>query len=278
MSEKLPPGCLYGKTLRRLEVSSFILTETAHRAMSRLPWHAHKNSYFCFVLRGVYTEKFGQREFDCKPSTLTFRPAGEFHEDRFHDQDGRVLVLEIPPSWIERLKENSMSLNCTFKFGGGCLPRLAANMNREFHKADTAASLAIEGLILELMAETARQSSRSLYKATPQWLKQARELLIEHFSDNLTLGFIAGQVGVHPVHLATVFHQQYGCTIGEFVRRLRVENACHRLVKEDVSFASIALETGFADQSHFSKVFKLYTGMTPTEYKKERNIKAATHH
>ncbi len=268
MFEKLPPGCLHGRILKSLEISSFIMTETAHTAMSRLPRHAHENSYFCFVLQGIYTELYGNRELVCKPSTLTFRHSGELHEDRFHDHDGRVFVLEIPLKWIERLRENSLTLKSTVEFRGGSLPQLTAKLNREFHKTDSAASLAIEGLALEMMAQAARQSSNTLERATPRWLRRAREMLVEHFSENLTLAQVAAQVGVHPVHLASVFRQKYGCTVGEFVRQLRIEHACREIAKGELALATIALEAGFADQSHFSKAFKFYIGMTPTEYKK----------
>ena len=268
MFEKRPSGCLYGQVIKSLEVSSFILTETAHKALSRLPRHAHENSYFCFVLQGVYTERCGSRELACEPATLTFRHSGETHEDRFHDHDGRVFVLEIPPQWIERLRENSLTLKSTAEFRGGSLPQLTARLNREFHKTDRAASLAIEGLALELMAEAARQSSNALERATPRWLRQAQEMLVENFSEKLTLTQVAAQVGVHPVHLASVFRQKYGCTVGEFVRRLRIEHACREIVKGECALATIALEAGFADQSHFSKAFRFYVGMTPTEYQR----------
>lgn len=272
MFEKRPPGCLYGRIIKSLEVSSFILTETAHKAMSRLPSHAHENSYFCFVLQGVYTERHGNRELACEPSTLTFRHSGEAHEDRFHDLDGRVFVLEIPSQWIERLRENSLTLKSTIEFRGGPLPQLTARLNHEFHKTDSAAGLAIEGLALEMMAEAARQSSNTFERATPRWLKRAREMLIEHFSEKLTLTQVAAQVGVHPVHLASVFRQQYGCTVGEFVRQLRIEHACREIVKGELALATIALEAGFADQSHFSKAFRFYIGMTPTEYQRSARI------
>ena len=268
MLKKLSPGCLYGRVLKNRASAGFILTETAHAAMSRLPRHAHENSYFCFVLEGVYTELYGKRELVCRPCTLTFRSSGEDHEDSFHDHDGRVFVMEISSKWVERLQEDSLTLNSTVEFRGGPLPQLAARLNREFHKTDSASSLSIEGLALEIMAEASRQSSSMLEHLFPLWLRQAREMLIEHFSENLTLEQIATQVGVHPVHLASVFRQKYGCTVGEFVRRLRIEHACSAIIKGDLPLATIALEAGFADQSHFSKTFKIYTGMTPTTYKK----------
>jgi AraC family transcriptional regulator len=267
MVEKLAPGCLHGRVIKSLEVSGFILTETAHRARTRLSQHAHENSYFCFVLQGVYTERYGRREVVCKPATLTFRGSGETHEDLLHDADCRVFVLEISPHWIERLRENSLILGGTLEFFGGALPQLSARLNREFHKTDNCAALAIEGLALEVLAEAARQSSTTLLRTTAPWLSQAREMIIEHFSETLTLAQVAAQVGVHPVHLATTFRQKYGITIGEFVRKLRIEHACAELIEGNLPLAAIALQAGFADQSHFSKVFKSYIGTTPARYR-----------
>ncbi len=266
MVERLPPGRLHGHVIKSLEVSGFILTETAHDARSRLPRHAHDNSYFCFVLQGAYTEKCGKQEVVCKPSSLTFRGSGEVHEALLHDAHVRVFVLELSPRWIERLREGSLTVSSSSDFSSGALPQLSARLNREFHKTDSAARLAIEGLALELLAEAVRRPSIGI-RATPPWLIQAREMIAEHFAERLTLTHVAAQVGVHPVHLATTFRQKYGVTIGEFVRRRRVEHACAELLKKDIPLTAIALQAGFADQSHFSKVFKSYVGTTPAKYR-----------
>jgi AraC family transcriptional regulator len=264
--KRLQPGALHGRVTKSLGVADFILTEAAFDPHSRLPRHAHENSYFCFVLQGVYTEQYGTREVVCQPSALTFRTSGQTHEDLIHGADTRVFVLEISPEWIERLRADSLTLESAFEFYGGTLTRLCARLNREFHKTDSAAKLAIEGLALELLAEATRQPSNRI-GAAPRWLRQAREMIVEHFSETLKLTQIAAEVGVHPVYLATAFRQKFGITVGEFVRRLRIEHACAELNKEDLPLSAIALQAGFADQSHFSKVFKSYVGMTPREYR-----------
>jgi AraC family transcriptional regulator len=87
-------------------------------------------------------------------------------------------------------------------------------------------------------------------------------------SETLTLTQIAQVVGVHPVYLATAFRKKFGLTIGEFVRKLRIEHACDELIKGDLPLAAIALDAGFVDQSHFSKVFKLQVGTTPANYRR----------
>lgn len=268
MVRKLEAGCLHGKLLKSLQINDFILSETWHPAKSKLPRHSHSNPYFCFVLQGVYTEFYGKKELVCNPSTLTFRAAGEEHEDRFHSQDGRVFVLEISSKWIDKLRENSLKLDSTIKFQNGALSHLITKLNREFHHIDNASNLAIEGLILEILAQAARNSVSIFERKEPRWLKQVIELLHNSFFENLTLEDIGLQVEIHPVHLATVFRQKYHCTIGEYTRRLKIEYACRLISSGELSLSAIASNAGFADQSHFSKVFKQHVGMTPNEYKK----------
>ena len=122
-------------------------------------------------------------------------------------------------------------------------------------------------LAAELIA-CSRQRGTTV-RTPPPWLKQAREIIIEHFPETLQLTQIAAVVGVHPVYLATAFREKFGVTIGEFVRKLRIEHACDELVKGDLPLAAIALQAGFVDQSHFSKLFKLYVGTTPAKYRKQ---------
>jgi len=79
---------------------------------------------------------------------------------------------------------------------------------------------------------------------------------------------LAAMVNVHPVHLARSFRRFQGCTISDYVRQLRVDNARRKMMSGNVRLVDIALSSGFSDQSHFSRSFKRVTGMTPTEFRK----------
>jgi AraC family transcriptional regulator len=78
---------------------------------------------------------------------------------------------------------------------------------------------------------------------------------------------MAAAAGVHPVHLAREFRRFERCTVGEYIRRLRIERACNELSNSNDSIAAIASGTGFYDQSHFGRIFKRVVGMTPIEYR-----------
>ena len=271
MTERLRPGVFLGHSVKCSKIADLILTESSYAARTTLPRHAHENSYFCFSLDGSFTEHCGSREVVYTPSALTFREASLSHRAYVHDAEARVFTLELDPRWIDRLREDSLTLQSRSEFCSDSASRLCARINFEFHRTDQAAKLALEGLTLELLADVARQRLPSI-RTVPLWLKRAREIIRERFADDLTPSAIAGEVGVHPVYLSTAFRQKFGVTLGEYVRRLRIEHACTELGKGDLPLAAIASQAGFADQSHFSKTFKLYVGITPNEYRRRRKF------
>ena len=107
----------------------------------------------------------------------------------------------------------------------------------------------------------------------PQWLKRAREIVETRFLEPLSMPEIASAVGVHLVHLSREFHRYNHCTVGELIRRRRVEHACHLLARSNLNLAEIALACRFSDQSHFSMVFKRHMGTTPLRFRKHSALK-----
>lgn len=98
-------------------------------------------------------------------------------------------------------------------------------------------------------------------------LHAAREYIIEHFSENCSLARIACEVNLSPNYLHTAFKDAFGETPYEYVTKMRIEKAKRLIAAGRESMLTIALETGFCSQSHFNKVFKSQTGMTPKEYR-----------
>ena len=78
---------------------------------------------------------------------------------------------------------------------------------------------------------------------------------------------VAAAVEVHPSHLARVFRKFYGCTLGDFLRRVRLEHAVQALSRQEKSLAEVALAAGFCDQSHLTRAFKSHLGMTPAKFR-----------
>ena len=134
--------------------------------------------------------------------------------------------------------------------------------------SDAASALAIEGLTLEMLTEVSRSSILEPHHTPPPWINDVMDLLHERFRDGLSLAEIAEAVGVHPVHLAREFRRFNCYTVGGYIRHLRIEQASRDLTSTDESLVLIAAAAGFCDQSHFCRVFKRKTGMTPVEYRR----------
>jgi AraC family transcriptional regulator len=74
--------------------------------------------------------------------------------------------------------------------------------------------------------------------------------------DPWTLTALAREVGVHPAHLSRGFPRYFSCTLGQYVRQLRVQRALTLFFDPHLSLLDIALACGFFDQSHFIRCFK----------------------
>lgn len=268
MEPKLSPGTFYGKKDRSRNVSGIRLTECLYAPAFKIPRHSHETAYFGLVLEGSYTETYETRTRDCRPTTLLFHPAGEVHSERHDAVKVRILSIEFPAAWQNRLVEHSKALAYPGCFQSGLAMQLALRLYREFHHLDAPASLAIEGLTLEILAETCRQGSPIEEPDPPRWLRQVKDLLHDRFMDNLSLETLAEMAGVHPAHLSRAFRRHFRCTLGDYVRDLRIEQARHALAKSNTPLSEIALAAGYSDQSHFATAFKRSTGLTPLQFRK----------
>lgn len=254
--------------LRRETVAGSLLKEGIYEANTKLSVHFHERPNFCLVLKGGCTERLGNQTVDFKPLTLGFLAPGDEHSLQTNRAPIRCFGIEPSPTLIERLRECSLEIKTSIYTRGGLAVDLLMKIYREFYLGDDASFLAIEGLLLELLVEAARRRSLLTEEKRPSlWLKQAEELLRASFSSPLQLPAIANAVNVHPVHLAREFRRHFKCTIGEYVRRLRVDFAQRELSHGSAPLVAIALSAGFSDQSHLTREFKRITGFTPLQYR-----------
>ncbi len=147
----------------------------------------------------------------------------------------------------------------------GAARLLAVRIARELEAPDEHTPLAVEGLLLELAAAAARQ--RKADRPAPAWLATVRDFLHEHFSERIRLADVAAAAGVHPTHLARVFRARLGISVAAYVRELRLDWAAGQLLSTDEPLAAIARDAGFSDQSHFTRAFSAYTGLSPGRYR-----------
>ena len=111
---------------------------------------------------------------------------------------------------------------------------------------------------------------KSAQKKTPGWVKDLKEIIQDQIDTNLSLTDISKSLNIHPSYLSREFSKHFNnLSFGEYIRKLRIEKAIELIKSSSYSLTEVAYLTGFSDQSHFTRIFKLYTGKNPSAFKKE---------
>lgn len=229
-----------GRVIREFRTAAGSITETDHPRVT-IPAHAHPQMTICRVLSGELFE--AGRVF--RTNDVIFRHPDEPHADEFGSDGARCFNIALdrtPPQFRQ------------FSAAHPVIRRLTLELRRG------PSALVVEGLLYQLIGEISREPARSGVASA------ASKLIHERFTEPLSLRAIADELGVHPVHLTRSFRRQFGTTLVDAVEILRIGYA-KELLAGSLPIAEIALACGFADQSHFTKVFRRATGTTPRRYR-----------
>src|SRR5262245_20380973 len=238
----------------------FLVMQNRYSPHARLQSHAHERAFISFVIRGSYVERCGRRAIRCGPGTLLFHPSGEEHSDRFESQEAVLLGIEL-----EEPVDAEHGLSDSRQLMGGPAALIARQIARELEQLCPVSDLVVESLAAELVSNCSRGVRR---KGTPGWLSTAIEIANDLYAGRLSLKAVAAAAGVHPIHLARQFRLRMGCTYGEYVRRIRLMRALVQLRSSRASIAEIAAATGFADQSHLTRLLTATIGISPAAYRR----------
>jgi AraC family transcriptional regulator len=145
----------------------------------------------------------------------------------------------------------------------------ALRVARELEDADDLSGLVVDGLVQAMLATAVRrEGTRRFHAATPRWLLLAQELAHAQFRERVGLTQIAAAVGVGASHLAREFRAHFGMTLGEYMRRLRVEWVADQLARTSMTLSEIGIAAGFSDQSHLTREFRRRFGISPGAWRR----------
>jgi AraC family transcriptional regulator len=253
------------------EVGAFEITEAWFPPAAFLEPHVHGRAIFGVMLEGSFEHRFPAHSYACTPGTVLTEPAEEKHANRMERAGAHLLVVQLDPSRADLHRSLRPLLDRVHNLRHPDVAHMAWRLTGELRASDSAAPLALEGGVLEMLATAARMRAIERDGARPpSWLGRAREIVEDRFREGLRIDQIAAEVGVHPAHLARAFRQRYREPIGAYARRRRLEWAAARMVAVEDSLSAIAHGAGFADQSHFTRAFRAWSGETPAAYRRAR--------
>lgn len=113
---------------------------------------------------------------------------------------------------------------------------------------------------------------KSKSKKTPLWVKDLKNLIQDQIDTQFTFDLkqISNDLELNPSYVSREFSKYFeDLNFGDYVRKLRIEKAVTLIETSSYTLTEIAYRTGFSDQSHFTRIFKLHTGKNPSSYRKK---------
>lgn len=111
---------------------------------------------------------------------------------------------------------------------------------------------------------------RSSQRKIPEWVNELKQIIQDQIDSNLNLKEISRSLDINPSYLSREFSKHFNeLSFGSYIRKLRINKAIDLMRQDKYSLTEIAYLTGFSDQSHFTRIFKQHTGLSPSVYKKD---------
>jgi AraC family transcriptional regulator len=220
--------------------------------------HIHAEDRVVMPVSGDFESLYERRVFQVNRQCGLFRPANVVHVDTYVAPTVCVSIA-LPPR--ERV------VGGAFAVAGAELHLVVQRLSAELDASDATSELAVEGLCALVAG---RVYGRHCDERRPAWLPRVRERLEGEYANPPTLQAIARDVQRDVSHVAKTFRRAYGKSIGEYVRELRVWRTWRFVEATSIPLADIAQIAGFADQSHFARIFKRRFGVTPGAYRSRK--------
>lgn len=117
------------------------------------------------------------------------------------------------------------------------------------------------------MEDASRHIAMRQEEKTDNVVEKAKSYITSNFSKELSLEDMAKEVGISPYYLSKLFKEAEGINYIEYVTKKRIDFAKEQLAASDKSIKEICHESGYSDPNYFSRIFKKWTGVTPTEFR-----------
>lgn len=166
----------------------------------------------------------------------------------------------------------SVSLMARAAIEGGVDPYYAYDMNDLYLQQISTAKTQTEYQKIATKASRdfiqAVKKSRALQSQSVH-TEKCKQYIARHLNSRFTLDDLAEDIGLNRTYISGIFRQYEGMTLTEYTHRERIAAAKNMLRYSDYELSQIAEYFCFYSQSHFGKIFKKYTGITPQQYRKQ---------
>jgi AraC family transcriptional regulator len=260
MIEKLRPGHWYGQVERALTIGGVHLSVVRHDDARSIEVHEHALSYFSMPFAGAYRETHDGVTIEYDPFSIAFHSAGFVHSDEVLRPE-KFFAIELQSDWQARIGHLFDTSAWRFELQHGEAVWLAVQLLQRFLHDEIDDPFEVDAIVSEMLGIALRLVDRD--RPQRAWVGEVKRQLRESYAERVSLEALGARVGIHPASLSRGFRLDEGVTVGEYLSRIRVQQACRQMADTGASLAEVAASCGFADQSHLTRVFKSLTGAAP---------------
>jgi AraC family transcriptional regulator len=229
------------------------------RACARVPEHAHDWPVLSLFVIGGYTNHTELGELAISGPSAILYGAGAAHRNEVSSTGFEQIEIEFDPAWLGCRGNPGAPVR---RWVGGRAGALARSLAQQCGGNCTEEQLRA-GLRALMGVPRGRQPD-----VPPPWLGPIHRRLQAH--PEVSVSDLAQEIGRHPSWLGAAYRMSMGEGVRDTSARLRVELAAHLLRETDASFAWVAVEAGFCDQSHMNRTLRRVLGRTPSAVRRER--------
>ena len=244
-------------------------------------FHTTATNELLHVLEGSAKIQFRRRSFCVRPEDTFIIPQNTLHRDiRLHGANYRVLYIFFQWPGADALIRK-MEPNLLIHAPAGIkshLHMLMKELEGEYLGDAGGAAERMRLILLEVLLVLMRclHHSASRIPEAKQVLAQeqrkrlvteARQYLVEHCHEMISLEALATRHQVSPFHLSRSFTREFGVSITDMLAMIRVERAKDLFNRGSFSIKEVAGRVGFSDANYFAKVFRRVCGFSPTEHR-----------
>lgn len=121
------------------------------------------------------------------------------------------------------------------------------------------------------MANSDDNAKRVVVGGLAPWqVKRVKRFIDERISSSISLDDLAQQVKLSTSYFSAAFKASFGVSPHNFIIQRRVQLAKSMMLESDAPLCEIALDCGLSDQAHLSRIFRRYTGTTPSAWRRDR--------
>ena len=252
-----------------------------------MPPHWHEEFEIIRVLAGELSVFLNSESFKLRCGDILFVTGGTLHRATPEGAIYECVVFDLSMlkkrtanpigKYVNPLTTGEVCVKNPFASKESSIYRSCAELldfistSKEFHELKIYSIL--YDLIFELYNSDALTKSKS--RKENKKINTTLKLLTcveENFNDSLTLDRLSELTGFNKKYICRIFKEYTTRSVTDYVNDLKIDLAKHELFYTENSITKVAYDSGFNDSGYFTKIFKRYVGLTPSEYRKQAYI------